>query len=581
MSFGQPSDWISALAEEVGEAERRARFDRHAVFHTSETLALLQAEVSRQAYSNKENAQRLALAAGWLADKLGDEASRATAERCLGHVLYVESRYEEALGHYERALDLIENGGRPLDAARTMASGLQCLIYLDRYEQALDWAAKAEAIFRAESDELRLARLWSNTGNIHYRQDRHQEALRLYRKAYPALVRLGDPKDVGAVLSNMAVCSISMGEFRRALLYYSRARAFSERHDLKLLVAAADYNIAYLHYLRGEYLLAKKLYGASRKHCEIAGDRYHAALCDLDESEVLLDLNLNEEGEHLARRAAAGFAALSMPYERAKALVHLAIALSHRGLAGGALTVFQQARRIFVAEKNAVWPALIDMDLAILWRQRGDFAKMGRLCRKAYKPLAGSAMPGRAALCELLLGELSLRRGELDAARQWRRRASARLQDSITPVLNCHAEHLEGQIEERAANAQAAWGRYYQALASIENIRSGLWSDDARISFLRDKLPVYESLVALLPRLPGRRDGEALQLSKKPRHGASRSMWRPLRLSVRTAKSRTHCSAGRGWTCMPFTGNWKTPPCGDSRISRRCAIGFAKGNGYT
>jgi tetratricopeptide (TPR) repeat protein len=515
MKFGPTSEWIAAIAGEAGEAQRRALFERHAEFHTAETVTLLQGEVSRQAYSDKESAQRLAGVAGWLAEKLGDATSRATGERCLGHVRYVESRYEEALGHYERALGLLEGSGRALDAARTMASGLQCLIYLDRYEQALEWAKKAEEIFRAEGDELRLARLWSNVGNIHYRQDRHEEALRLYRQAHAVLIRLGEPKDVAAVLSNMAVCSISVGEFRRALVYYRRARGFSEKHELKLLVAAADYNIAYLHYLRGEYLVAKRLYGVSREYCEDAGDRYHAALCDLDESELLLDLNLNDDGGHLARRAAAGFAVLGMPYERAKALVQLAIALSRRGLETGALRAFQAARRIFAAEKNGLWPALIDLELAILWRQRGGYAKTVRLCRRAYRTLAGSAMPGRAALCELLLGHLSMRRGELDAARRWRKRASARLEGSVTPVLHCHAHYLEGRIEERSANPQLAWVRYQQALESIEDIRSGLWSEDARISFLRDKLPVYESLLALLPRLPGRRDGEALRLIEK------------------------------------------------------------------
>ena len=512
MKFEQASDWVTALAGEAGEAERRALFVRHAAFHTAATMGLLQGEVSRQAYSDKESAQRLAGAAWWLAEKLGDAASRATAERCLGHVRFVESRHEEALGHYERALGLIEESGRALDAARTMASGLQCLIYLDRYEQALGWAEKAEAIFRAEGDELRLARLWSNAGNIHYRQDRHEEALRLYRKAYATLSRLGEPKDVAAVLSNMAVCSISVGQFRRALVYYRRARAHSERHELKLLVAAADYNIAYLHFLRGEYLTAKRLYGASRRHCEEAGDRYHAALCDLDESEVLLDLNLNDDGGHLARRAAAGFAALGMPYERAKALVQLGIALSRRGLDTGALGSFQHARRIFAAEKNSLWPALIDLELAILWRQRGEYAKTERLCRRAYRNLAGSAMPGRAALCELLLGQLSLRRGDLDAARRWRRRASARLEGSVTPVLHCYAYHLEGKIKEGAGNPQAAWARHEQALEAIEGIRSGLWNEDARISFLRDKAPVYESMLALLRRLPERTEGEALRL---------------------------------------------------------------------
>ena len=78
---------------------------------------------------------------------------------------------------------------------------------------------------------------------------------------------------MAAALRNMAVCYISLNQFEEALATHRRARAFCEKHGLPLLVVGADYNIAYLHYLRGEYTQAIELYRKAREHSGGAGRR--------------------------------------------------------------------------------------------------------------------------------------------------------------------------------------------------------------------------------------------------------------------------------------------------------------------
>ena len=48
---------------------------------------------------------------------------------------------------------------------------------------------------------------------------------------------------------------------------------------------------------------AIELYAATRRRCERLGDRYHRALCDLDESELSLELNLTADGARLGEQA--------------------------------------------------------------------------------------------------------------------------------------------------------------------------------------------------------------------------------------------------------------------------------------
>ena len=502
-----PVDWIALVPGIENEAERRALVEREGGAGGAANMERLHAEVLRLVYVDAVKAERLAEAAGWLAETVGGGYARGLSERCAGHVNYVQGRHEAAVDRYVKAAALLAPLGLEVEVGRTLLSGIQPLIYLSRYEDALEWAGRAREIFTRHGDRLRLARLASNTGNILYRQDRYAEAMASYREALREMERSGEPRDVAAVLNNMAVCSISLNDFAGALGIYGRARAFCETHGLATLVAGADYNIAYLHYLRGEYLRATELYGAARARCKEVGDAYHLALCDLDESEMCLELNLSGEGGRLARAAAAGFAKLGMGYEHAKAIANEALAESHREDFRRALRLFREARRRFVAEKNAVWPALIDLYEAVILHRVHRNAEAERACRKAYRALRGSPLEGRAALCELLLARIAREADDPAGARRHVLAAMDRFERTEIRSLRFLASFILGQIDEDAGEMGAARAAYEEARREIEDLRGGLWAEQLKIAFLKDKLAVYENLVWLC--LKGKGDGGA------------------------------------------------------------------------
>ena len=121
-----------------------------------------------------------------------------------------------------------------------------------------------------------------------------------------------DAEAIAAVLSNIATCQITLNDFASALSSYQQAREWCERHRMPVLVAQADYNIAWLYYLRGEYGRAIQMLRNTREACRANDDKYHFALCHMDLSEIYLDLNLSQEAEETARQGAALFEALGM-----------------------------------------------------------------------------------------------------------------------------------------------------------------------------------------------------------------------------------------------------------------------------
>ncbi|HMC31279.1 MAG TPA: CHAT domain-containing tetratricopeptide repeat protein [Candidatus Angelobacter sp.] len=486
--------WITDLAAIQEEGQRRAFLAAQPQARSKEAVDSLYNAVVTFARIDLQKADKLAQASAWIAEQISDPYAIAQSARAVGHVLYLTGKYKNAIQEYQKALKIFEQTGRELDYARTISGALQSLIYDGQYERAFKLGEQARSIFHAHKDRLRLARLDSNIANIYYRQDRFQEAVELYERAYGEFLQCGEPLDIAAVLRNLAVCYISLNDFPRAEETYRLARQHCHEHGFSLLVAEADYNVAYLHYLRGEYLRAIELYDQTRALCEKLGDRYHQALCDLDESEIYLELNLTEGGTELAQDAFMAFTELGMTYEAAKAATFSAIATSQGGRYKQSLEIFDRARELFIREQNELWPALIDLYKALVLYEAGENDLAEDLACIALEYFANSALPSKAALCELLLAAIELRGSDPEEARRYCSAALARLTYIDSPATY-QAYFMLGQAEEASGNTELARHAYEHAFRKLEDLRSHLGKEELKIAFLKNKLAVYEGLV--------------------------------------------------------------------------------------
>jgi tetratricopeptide (TPR) repeat protein len=492
------ADVVDSIGAQASQRAVAAFLRRQPNLWNAAVVERIYERVVRVARVDLRQATRLAQAAAWLANRLGDDGSRAQSLRAMGHVLLISGKYAAALQRYEAALRLFRALGRPIDVGRTLSGGpIQALISLGRYDRAFVMAKQARQIFERHGEHLRLARLDSNIGNILSRQNRFQDALVLYERARGQLAQIGEPHDVAAVLSNLAVCYTSLNRLDKALETHASARDYYERHGLLLLVAQTDYNIAYLHYLRGEYTRALELYRAAQAQAEQAGDAYHTALCDLDRSEIYLELNLSDEAGELAGRALVRFDTLGMAYEAGKALTNLAIAESHNRHAEHAVALFDAARALFKRERNQVRLAWVDFYQALAMYRDGSRADARRLCRHALRLFTRASMPGKAALCHVLLARLELDAGNVPAAERACRCALQVATRAHAPMLTYQTYCVLGSIREAQRRPRAAYKSFEQARAAVEQLRGHLQGEDQKVAFVKDKAAVYESLVAV------------------------------------------------------------------------------------
>lgn len=420
---------------------------------------------------------------------------RAEALRMKGHACYLGGSYRRAAAAYRRAIGLLEKEGRSVDVGRTLSSALQTLIYLGQYEEALHWASRARAIFECEGDRLRLARLDSNEANILHRQDRYVEALRLYQRAVEALREMGDWDSAAIAARNMAVCHGALFDFENALACYREAERIYRERNLPLLAAEVTDNIAYLYFSRGEYLNALSAYRAAE--VEGRGNTYQKAVSRLDQSELLLELNLESEAEQCAKDALERFTLLGVRYERAQAAVYLSIACFRLGETRQALELLQKAQKWFGRERNRGWQALVRFYRAAIWLQTGRISRARASARAAARVVEDSPLHSKAIAALLLLARIEMESGDLSEARRILSVARDKGRPGATLPIRCQMAMTHGRILEAAGDVEGARGEYEAARQAVEIMRGQFGGERLRVSFLADKLEIYESWIRL------------------------------------------------------------------------------------
>jgi CHAT domain-containing protein len=488
---------LHELASLPNDARRQKFFQRHRSLLLPEVVSELAEKVREQVRVDVPRALRLADAAIAISKKLKSKESKAAALRAKANVLYIKGDHAAAADHHQQAAALFEAAGETNQVARTLSSSMQPLLLMGEYNRAFAAAERARRIFTAEGDSWRLARLDINLGNAYYRQDRFEEALAAYDRAYQGLPPQKDPEGIAAVLSNMATCYISLNMFPKALDSYARARHFCEEHGMPLLVTQADYNIAYLHYLRGEYSRAIEMLRATRVNAKKIGDAYHQALCNLDLSELYLELNLSAEAAELSQQGYEGFRKLAMGYETAKCLAFSAMAAAQQGHAFEGLKLYSEAREIFVKEKNRAWPSLIDLYRALAFFEEGRYFEARRYCAQALEKFLDLNWKNKAVMAQLLLVRIAMQTDETDRAFQYASAALGKVLELESPVLTYETHLLLGNLYSARSDREQAYASYQSARQSLETLRGNLRGEELKVSFIKNRLEVYENLVEL------------------------------------------------------------------------------------
>lgn len=489
----EPSATLMATAAETSEC-----FD--------ELLGTAQQQMSQ---APAEAVQRVRLAIQ-LAGHRQDLGAEARAWRVAGQAQRVQGDHAAAVSSLETAGSRAAQGGDPLLAAQVQVGLIDSLGWLGRSDEAEALARRLEAEFRALGAESEAARVLVNLGSLHYRRDRHAAALACYERALPILERGADTTSTARVQGNMASVLMELHREEEAISLFEQARTAFAIGGMSSATAMIDANVGFLHYLSGRYAAALAALTRAREEFAQSGQALEAAKCDADMAEAYRELNLHAEALESYARALSELENRSIPYECARAELGRAAVWMAQDQVDGAVVALERADALFRAQKNTMQRAYTRLLRANILRRQGEDDAANREAKRAAAALARFGRRGWAAEARFLSADIALDTGQ-DAVR------------AMQAVRRTAQATARGWLECRANRALGRWhlqqgrsGRGLQALRegvhALEQARTLIAPEEMHVSFLRDKLAIYEEIVtALLERGRQQDIAEALE----------------------------------------------------------------------
>ena len=447
-------------------------------------------EASGRSVSRAQHALQLAI-------NSGNHRLMIEAWRMLAYSLTANEQYEEAIPYYESVVEKLEQLGEDRQAARTRIGYAAALAHVGRLQEALGVASTAKHWFSENDDEQGLARLFTNLGIIHHRLDEHMRGVEYYGKAAKIFEKLGDKRALAQTFNNLGNVLSMLDQFEQSDNMYERAEKLSEELNLADLSAQASYNRAYLQYLRGRYSDALHSFSRLRSRFERAGSQRHCALCDLDEAEIYLEINLSQDASILSARAGERFKLIGMRYEQGKAAGFYGVAMMQMQRFAEALDAFHNAQEIFEEEGNLYWIGVLNLYRAEVHLSMNRPREAQLLARKAKLSFEELAIPSKQIFSLVLLGRVAMALDDLPTAEASATEISKLIQTTTMPLVLFPYHVLCGEIAERMQRCDDALRHYEHAAEELEKHQARLHHDDLRVTFFKGRQQAYDALVRL------------------------------------------------------------------------------------
>jgi len=243
--------------------------------------------------------------ADWIAthhralEAVGDKADDALAavHRTLGTVYWHTGEYDQALTHYQLAMDAYGRLGNRRGEAVTLSNignihfklgrlqlafdhylrglhmegpegislgniGMLCM-RMGRYAEAVEYQTQALALHREAGDSRHEANTLDNLGEVYQRLDRLTEAMDHYERARTLFAEVGDRSGEGRALNHVGMIHCRQGRYEQALDCQERALAM-------LSDVGTPNTVSQIHNGLGETLSAMGRPDEARPHHESA-----------------------------------------------------------------------------------------------------------------------------------------------------------------------------------------------------------------------------------------------------------------------------------------------------------------------
>jgi CHAT domain-containing protein len=372
-------------------------------------------------YVRADSLYRAALAAR---RAIGDSALVARAVNTLGTISYLEYRYRPALDWFLRARALrVEIGDRAGLTSTLNYLGLVA-VELGWPDSARAWYGQALELAVSRGDSARTSEVLSNLAVLLERQGEAERAGALALRGAHIAEERGDTRTLARLRQVLGSARLSLGRYTEAAAWQSStvelcAGSGDTRGLLEGLIALGQTRVLLQDAERARPALTRAAALADSLGDRNAGARARIDLALVAREAGDLDAATRTAREALGLAAAAGDSGVVR--EAASTLGQLAA--DRRDLAAAQAWFERAAAACAGLDVDAQVAASINLGYVLAMRDRRDEAEA--VFRGALAAGESAGLPDRVWLAMLGLGDVAERRGAMDSALAWDRRAAA------------------------------------------------------------------------------------------------------------------------------------------------------------
>lgn len=470
-----------------------------------------------------------------------------TREQNTGDELFNRHDYNSAIEHYEKMLSassklgIYRNLSMEAAVCRKVAN---CHEMTGRYEQALEYVARALKLDSADNNLLGRIEDYRHTGKIHIYTGSYYRGVSSLEKAIQLSEKLeqsfktenrlsiaGNYLALGQLYAVLGRSELSLKNIDKALSIYRPAGELRGEMEayLTLGTVASDQGdlLTAGRFIENSLKIAEKIKAGTSRHYQllaslsvVSGEYEKAlkyqekALSDARQTgiaaqiiwatvgmgDIYRDLGDITRAEDFYRKAREAKDTISMQAESLDASIGLRLG----DIAG--------AERYFSTEGSLTGNAITSLRMAELMIGKNMTDSAGYyldISSKAFN-ITGNK-PGLANVL-LLKGRMLLDAGDLPAAKSC---FDSVLTLTGSPELKWQAFYQSGRLYEKSGDDSKAAGAYMNAVMIIEKIRGNLTVDEFKSKFLESKREVYDRLINVL--LRNNKEEEAFRISEQAR----------------------------------------------------------------
>lgn len=460
-------------------------------------VTTLTAAIDIQFRVNSERCRQLTRLLAFVANETDAPLHHAASFHAQGTVhLYLEGDYQQAQQQFAQALPIYEAHDRPTLWAQAQIRHVPSLWWIGQQNEAFQAADEAMTILVENQQFEDAVRLTVNLANLHNMQGNTQHALDLltHTESYIG----DDPLLAGLVYATKGYLLEAIGEFDTALNALQKAYTLFE-NDYPIDAHRFERTISILYTKMGQYNRALQLY-------EQLIAFFDTHNCPLD----VLKTRIDTSECHLALRQ------FDMAYKQCQSLladnnntqqatrgdIYVNLGVAQSGLAwtsgqsySAAIESFQIARQLFADEDRRVGSLIVDLELAYLYEQIGQYEEGGRLAQQSAVTFDELGATPHALRAWLIVGRCAINNNQLEMVQTALNQIDQRPGSELNQIQ--HQRYaLQGKYATLMGQQELAISAYEQAIDTLEQLQTHIMAE-YRVDFLVDKQYVYEEIVAL------------------------------------------------------------------------------------